>query len=675
MRFKTLLSVACALSLLAGCPPEVVELDGGVDAPALDAGTEDAAGDAAVESRDSFSLDAPVDDAPSCACDDGVACTADVCSDEGCRHSLRHQLCPEGRQCTLTGCELGPACVSPTDCVTSDPCLTPRCDQVARRCAYALLDADGDGEPSSACGGADCDDSTPSTRPGAFEQCDGIDSNCSGGPEPSDAYGCAAGEACGVDGRCACPPDFVRCGEFCRDPMTSVMACGGCDGFCADFRMTCVAGSCTCPPGLTNCDGSCVDLRADEGSCGRCGNTCVGTCSAGMCTCAAGETLCELATEPRNVCANLAVASFACGACNISCWNQAECEAGTCTFRLAGTPQHRFTVTRSLINTVGSPDGHVFELQDYLTAPYFEFDEAGVAIGGPLLTAPGGIVEHDETGAFVRSWASEAAFVQAIAATRTTLWVIGQHTTRVSFAGQMFTPLGAGSTWVVIGINRATGAIVTSRSFLASAFPTVMAADATGITLAGAAGPTLDMGAGLVSSTGAGLVRLDAAGNVRAQWSLPIVPSRVFLSVSPTDDVVVVASGGVRHYAPTGTLLHSFVLSIYADAILATSDGVITMTSGGGTVTSVDRWVYGGSTATRARHRSYLSYPGSLAAIGGEVIAMLSNEIARLNPTTLIPRASVGVQGAVWPVSARRGLVRRQIGDIHYFEAVDLGPL
>ena len=46
----------------------------------------------------------------------------------------------------------------------------------------APVDADGDGIPSTATGGADCDDADPYTYPGATDWCDGKDQDCDGDP-------------------------------------------------------------------------------------------------------------------------------------------------------------------------------------------------------------------------------------------------------------------------------------------------------------------------------------------------------------------------------------------------------------------------------------------------------------------------------------------------------------
>jgi len=55
--------------------------------------------------------------------------------------------------------------------------------------AYELdPDVDGDGYPSDALGGSDCDDDDPATYPGATEVCgDGVDQDCADGDLPCDS--------------------------------------------------------------------------------------------------------------------------------------------------------------------------------------------------------------------------------------------------------------------------------------------------------------------------------------------------------------------------------------------------------------------------------------------------------------------------------------------------------
>jgi len=56
----------------------------------------------------------------------------------------------------------------------------------------AICDTDADGYEDTECGGDDCDDLDPLTNPGAEEQCNGLDDNCSGAT--GDEFNPAPGE-------------------------------------------------------------------------------------------------------------------------------------------------------------------------------------------------------------------------------------------------------------------------------------------------------------------------------------------------------------------------------------------------------------------------------------------------------------------------------------------------
>ncbi len=60
------------------------------------------------------------------------------------------------------------------------------------------IDVDGDGYPSTQCGGTDCDDSDPSIHPGAEEICNGVDDNCNGQIDEAPNNCTMVGEVCGM---------------------------------------------------------------------------------------------------------------------------------------------------------------------------------------------------------------------------------------------------------------------------------------------------------------------------------------------------------------------------------------------------------------------------------------------------------------------------------------------
>ncbi|RKH04734.1 hypothetical protein D7V97_24920 [Corallococcus sp. CA053C] len=109
-------------------------------------------------------------------------------------------------------------------------------------------DADGDGHPSIATGGMDCDDANTDIHPGAVEQCDGVDNNCVEGEsdapgmrpwfldEDSDGYGktvmaCVepAGLLADQGGDCDDQDRFIHPGQ-------SEFRCDGRDDNCDDAK-------------------------------------------------------------------------------------------------------------------------------------------------------------------------------------------------------------------------------------------------------------------------------------------------------------------------------------------------------------------------------------------------------------------------------------------------------
>jgi hypothetical protein len=129
--------------------------DAGV--PSFDAGPHDASG-----RPDAGPIDVGPPDSPSpCRgdreCDDGLFCTGE-------------------ERCS------GGICVSAPFVCPSDPCRDGLCDESRDLCVVRpspRADSDGDGSPSIACGGSDCDDTNATISPMAFESCtNGRDDDC-----------------------------------------------------------------------------------------------------------------------------------------------------------------------------------------------------------------------------------------------------------------------------------------------------------------------------------------------------------------------------------------------------------------------------------------------------------------------------------------------------------------
>ncbi len=99
-------------------------------------------------------------------CDDGVFCNgAERCTRIGCRPGLA--ACDDGLACTLD-----------------------ECSEETRICTNTADDTDGDTFTDADCGGPDCDDRNAAVRPGAAEECNGIDDDCDGiVPEDRDGDG------------------------------------------------------------------------------------------------------------------------------------------------------------------------------------------------------------------------------------------------------------------------------------------------------------------------------------------------------------------------------------------------------------------------------------------------------------------------------------------------------
>ncbi len=322
------------------------------------------------------SVDAGEPDAgpPGCspaACDDGVSCTEDACAEDGrCVHLLLETACRSGQYCDLSrGCVDGTPCSVASDCTDSDPCtIGERCDtSFPRRCTHHILDADGDREPSMACGGSDCDDAVAGTAAMAHQVCgSAVDADCDGLVAFDDLIGttaCATDVLRGGMAVCSNSPwlDFWGSGVFlptpvlnaarfeldvsaCVDPRAAVTALAACQsrascesattcsvtafgifpgggmstqsvgatwtGCAADFRAACACSSLATP---------CVEAVESlcAGDCALLGRSCSVTTVTGS-------------PPSFDVCRNLNSDVQSCGACGHVCTTGDSCIRATC---------------------------------------------------------------------------------------------------------------------------------------------------------------------------------------------------------------------------------------------------------------------------------------------------------------------------------------------------------
>ncbi len=201
--------------------------------------------------------DAPADTEP----DVTVPCTIDGDCDDG-------QWCNGAEVCGSDGlCDPG----TPPACDDSDPCTMDGCDEVDDECTSDPLDGDGDGyvaaiapDGTTACGGADCDDTDPDAYPGADASelaCDLLDRNCDGDTsehidDDGDGW---IDEAC--DGVITDPGDDYEGLDDCDDTAADVYpgASEGCDGTIDN-----------------DCDGDATEIDADGDDDGHAPSSCDG---------------------------------------------------------------------------------------------------------------------------------------------------------------------------------------------------------------------------------------------------------------------------------------------------------------------------------------------------------------------------------------------------------------
>lgn len=222
-------------------------------------------------------------------CDDGIACTIDVCVKGVCSHYAGPNeggtACPSGQYCEVgKGCVQGIACANDAQCEErfgGDACKAHiACDPVVAICTFRTLDRDNDGRVPLVCGGDDCNDADNSIHGMHPEICDGKDNDCNGIVD--DGAICPGARVCQA-GQCVCPP-ANQCGIDCVDKASDRNHCGTCNRACGG-ELACENGQCVCAAPAVTCDGACVNIETSFQHCGGCNKPCQAghKCESGKC--------------------------------------------------------------------------------------------------------------------------------------------------------------------------------------------------------------------------------------------------------------------------------------------------------------------------------------------------------------------------------------------------------
>ena len=148
-------------------------------------------------------------------CDDGIACTAEVCAPEGCRHEPSDALCDSGT-CTIGACRPNDPAADARGCVQSPV-------QEGEACT-------GDGVPCTEdiCTAGTCLHVPVDTRCAGAASCGGA--TCEPAATGADAAGCVDGPAGSEGGMCAedgdpCSDDRCRDGACRHQPIQQHQTC------------------------------------------------------------------------------------------------------------------------------------------------------------------------------------------------------------------------------------------------------------------------------------------------------------------------------------------------------------------------------------------------------------------------------------------------------------------
>ncbi len=602
--------------------------------------------------------DGGIADAPGdCQCDDAIDCTEDACDDGVCRHRAVHTDCGEGEYCSaVEGCVAGGVCATEVDCVSPDPCVGVRCDASLRRCVYSVLDGDVDGHAPLVCGGGDCDDANPEIHPGAIESCDGVDSDCSGGGEPSDALGCRTDEVCS-GAECGCRSTETLCDlrvEFgtidCRDLQSDAFTCGSCTNHCV-FGQECVEGACQCSLGFTDCvatHGVCADVSSDAAHCGGCGRACSLRCVSGECLCPEPLTTCDDGFGAR--CADLGSEIRNCGACGNSCLGL-TCVAGRCpidvgdVFRAYGRVATPVESTPLLARDAISGNLLVAFVGESISAPRGRLPDATV----PLWTTGRFVGQFDPSGDWVRTLETSEAPARIVGGGGRHLLLFDSRASSVVVAGVMEARPGSDTSWTAaFMVDASTGVVLSSRALPGGTMGVLLSDGSAALLVFTPAAADFGNAVTLTgdSTRPVALLWLNPLGLARTARRLP--GHTVDIQLDPRGGIWIGTSaegpatftfGGdnftlparyVAHYAADGTHVRSFPLVRYTplESTLASADTLFELVDLGAVV-EVRRHVFVGDGADST------GSPGTIrlgsASWGSPVRLGTSNRIAAVS--------------------------------------------